>query len=470
MASFINDDFMLQNETGRRLYREYAADMPIFDYHCHLSPEQIADDVRFANITQLWLYGDHYKWRLMRADGVDERFVTGDADDYEKFLAWARVVPHTIGNPLYHWTHLELKRYFNVDELLGPDTAKKIWKQTEDVCVGPEFSVRNLIQRMNVKVVCTTDDPTDSLEHHKTLQRAKDFNVKVLPAFRPDKALAVEDNAAFNAWVDRLQAAADMEIVRYDQYLEALRARHTFFHEMGCRLSDHALTRPFFAAATEEEVSGIFDRARTGQALSGEQVLQFKTALLRFVGELNAEREWTMQFHIGALRNNNTRMFRSLGRDTGFDSMGDGDIAEPLSRFLDSLALEQKLPKTIFYSLNSNHNEILATMAGNFQDGTVKGKMQLGSAWWFNDQREGMEAQMKTLANMGLLYPFVGMLTDSRSFLSYPRHEYFRRILCNLIGEWVERGEAPADMELLGEMVQGICYNNAVDYFGIPVD
>lgn len=466
---FIHDNFMLHNDTARRLYHDYAAEMPIFDYHCHLPAAEVAEDKNYQNLTQVWLYGDHYKWRAMRSNGVDERFCTGDATDQEKFEKWAYTVPYCLRNPLYHWTHLELKRYFAVNDLLAPETAQSIYERCSEMLQSPEFSTRNLMRKMNVRVVCTTDDPVDSLEHHRKLA-AEGFEVKVLPTWRPDKAMAVENVEAFNDYLDRLGEVSGIEPANFDAYVEALRKRHDYFHANGCRLSDHGLEAVYIANYSPAELVSIFAKARSRQPLSLEEQTTFKSAMLVEFGIMDAEKHWTQQFHIGALRNNNTRLFEMLGPDTGFDSIGDDCYARALSTFLDRLAEKGKLTRTILYNLNPRDNYMMATMIGNFQDGSMPGKIQLGSGWWFLDQKEGMIWQMNALSNLGLLSRFVGMLTDSRSFLSYPRHEYFRRILCNLLGTDVENGELPNDMGLLGRMVQDISFNNAKHYFGIDVE
>ena len=466
---FITEDFLLHSESARKLYHEYAEKMPIFDYHCHIPPEQIAGDIQFENLTHVWLYGDHYKWRAMRTNGVDERYCTGDASDYEKFEKWAETVPYCLCNPLYHWTHLELKRYFGIDELLNADSAKRIYDTCSGLLGTSEFSVRNLMRKMNVKVICTTDDPTDTLEHHKKIA-ADSFEIKVLPAWRPDKGMATENIAALNEWVDRLGGLADMEIKDYSSYLQAIRKRHDFFHDNGCRISDHGIETAYAEDFTEREIEKIFGKIRAGKELDVDEQLKFKSAMLVEFALLDHSRGWVQQFHFGALRNNNSRMLKTLGADTGFDSIGDLEIARPLAKLLDRLDVGNRLAKTILYNLNPRDNELIATMIGNFQDGSVPGKMQFGSGWWFCDQKDGMTKQITALSSLGLLSRFVGMLTDSRSFLSYPRHEYFRRILCDILGDGMEKGELPADMSLLGKMVEGICYNNAKDYFGIDVD
>ena len=467
--SFITEDFLLNNEPARRLYHEYAADMPIFDYHCHISPAEIADDKQFQNLSEIWLHGDHYKWRAMRSNGVSEYFCTGEASDWAKFEAWAATVPHTIRNPLYHWTHLELRKPFGIDKLLSLETARDIYDRCGEMLRTEEFSCRNLIRKANVKVICTTDDPIDNLEHHIRI-RKDGFEVKVLPTWRPDRGMEADAPGRLNAWIDKLELAADVSIRDYSSYLAALRRRHNFFHENGCRISDHGLETVYAVDYTESEVSKIFDRLRCGESVSDEDAAKFKSAMLYEFAVMDAGQGWVQQLHIGALRNNNSRLGNKLGPDTGFDSIGDLPVARPLARFLDRLDSDNKLTKTILYNLNPNDNEVMATMIGNFQDGTTPGKMQFGSGWWFLDQKDGMTRQINALSNMGLLSRFVGMLTDSRSFLSYSRHEYFRRILCGILGRDIENGEIPADYELLGQMVRNICFNNAKNYFGIAVE
>ena len=464
MKKFMDENFLLQIETAQKLYHEHAAKMPIFDYHCHVPPKEIAEDKQFENITQVWLYGDHYKWRAMRANGVNEHFCTGDASDWEKFEKWAETVPNTLRNPLYHWTHLELKLFFGIDKLLNPSTAKEIWDECNAKLQTPEYSVRNIIRKANVHTICTTDDPVDSLEYHRQI-KADNFEVAVLPAWRPDKAMAVENTSAFNRYADQLAEVSGISTGNFSDFMDALEKRHQFFHENGCRLSDHGLETIVAEEFTEEEIGKIFQKIRSGTDLGKMEIAKFKSCMLIEFGLMDHSRGWTQQFHLGALRNNNTRLFNALGPDTGFDSIGDFEIGRPLSRFLDKLDMENKLTKTILYNLNPRDNELFATMIGNFQDGSVPGKMQFGSGWWFLDQKDGMEKQINALSNMGLLSRFVGMLTDSRSFLSYSRHEYFRRTLCNLIGNDVENGEIPNDMELLGQMVENICFNNAKEYF-----
>ncbi len=463
---FINDNFCLNNDAAVRLYHEYAKDMPIIDYHCHLIPAQIEADTKWENLTQVWLYGDHYKWRAMRSNGIAERFCTGDASDREKFDQWARTMPATIRNPLYHWTHLELKRYFNTDTLLCEQTADEIWDLGIARMQDDDFSARGLMQQSKVELVCTTDDPVDSLSSHLALKADTTFHISILPTWRPDKGMAVEDSKTFNSWVDSLAQAADTAITDFTTYLQALRKRHDFFHAVGCRLSDHGINTAYAEPYTDTEIEGIFNHIRAGNELTLEQQLKFKSAMLYHFGILDHEKGWTQQFHFGAQRNNNTRLFKQLGADTGFDSIGDEPIALPLARLLDRLDSENALAKTILYNLNPRDNELLATMLGNFQDGSIAGKMQFGSGWWFLDQMDGMTRQLEALSQLSLLSRFVGMLTDSRSFLSYTRHEYFRRILCNILGADIEAGYIPEDYDLIGKMVQDIAYNNAKGYFG----
>lgn len=464
MKKFMDENFLLHTETAQKLYHEHAAKMPIFDYHCHISPKEIAENKSFENITQIWLYGDHYKWRAMRTNGVDERYCTGDASDWEKFEKWAETVPHTLRNPLYHWTHLELKKFFGIDKVLSPETAKEIWDACNEKLTSGNYSCRDIVRMANVDTICTTDDPVDSLEYHQSIKK-DGFEVAVLPAWRPDKAMMVENSETFNDYVDQLGEVANVEIDSFDAFMVALDKRHQFFHDNGCRLSDHGLDTAFAGDYTEEEINAIFDKIRLQKALSNEEIIKFKSCMLYEFGIMDHSRGWTQQFHIGAQRNNNTRLFKKLGPDTGFDSIGDVPVAAPLAKLLNRLDMENRLSKTILYNLNPRDNELYATMIGNFQDGSVPGKIQYGSGWWFLDQKDGMEKQMNALSNLGLLSRFVGMLTDSRSFLSYTRHEYFRRTLCNLLGNDVENGEIPNDMKLLGEMVENICYNNAKNYF-----
>lgn len=452
--NFINDSFMLNSDTARRLYST-ASSMPLIDYHCHLDPRLIAEDHRFGSLTELMLGGDHYKWRAMRAFGIGEKYITGDASDADKFRGFAAMLPYAVGNPLYHWTHLELKRYFGIDECLCEDNADRIRERCDEMLAGDGFSARGLMLRSGVKLICTTDDPLDSLEHHRRL-REEGFGVKVLPTFRPDKSVNI-DKDTFLPYIARLGVSDLTGLCR------VLSARLDFFAENGCVVADHGLDHIPFA---EGDAAAVLSRRLAGEPLTERDSDIFKTYMLRFFAGEYAARGWVMQLHTGALRNNNTAMFRALGADTGYDSINDRPLAEPLSRLLDSIG---QLPKTILYSLNPTDNYVLATMAGNFQSAPVRGKIQLGSAWWFNDQRDGMREQLRTLANTGLLGTFVGMLTDSRSFISYPRHEYFRRLLCDLLGEWVERGEYPDDMTMLTRIVRGICFDNAAEYFGFEL-
>ena len=466
MKPFVHDDFLLETETARDLYHRVAKDLPIIDYHCHLSPEWMAADHRFRSIAEIWLEGDHYKWRAMRAIGVPERFCTGDATDWEKFEAWARTVPDTLGNPLHHWTHMELRRPFGIETPLSPATARAVFDRANARLQEDGFTAMGLLKQFRVAVVCTTDDPTDALEPHATLARRKDADTQVYPTWRPDKAVLVEDLPAWTAWLGMLEKAAATSISTWDALLAALERRHTAFHERGCRASDHGLERLDAEPFTDQEAAALFARLRAGKPLTAGEARVFRSALLHRLALLDHARGWVQQFHVGAMRNNNSRMRRLLGPDTGFDSVSDVEQARPLARFLDRLDETDQLAKTILYNLNPADNELMATMAGNFQDGTVPGKMQWGSAWWFLDQLDGMEAQIRVLANMGLLSRFVGMITDSRSFLSYPRHDYFRRLLCNVLGEDVRRGRLPDDRQALGNLVANVSFYNARDYFG----
>jgi len=468
MKKFLDNNFLLENKTAEMLYHEHAKNMPVIDYHCHLSPSEIAEDKIFKNITRIWLNGDHYKWRAMRANGIPEQFITGDASDIDKFKKWAETVPNTLRNPLYHWTHLELNRYFGIQKLLNPGTAVEIYNETSEKLSSAEFSVRNLLRRMKVEVVCTTDDPVDSLEYHRMINN-DGFEIKVLPAWRPDKSMAVENPGFYNNYLDQLASVSDLDINTFQSLLEALQKRHDYFHQQGCRLSDHGLETFYAEPFNDSEIAVIFKRIRSGNFLTLDEILKFKSAMLIIFGEMDHEKNWAQQFHIGAIRNNNSRMFKTLGPDIGFDSIGDFEIAKSMSKLFDRLDSKNMLAKTIVYNLNPRDNELLISMIYNFNDGTVPGKMQYGSGWWFLDQKDGIEKQLNALSNMGLLSRFVGMLTDSRSFLSYPRHEYFRRILCNLIGKDVENGELPNEPEHLGKMVENICYYNARDYFGFNI-
>ncbi|MBU8915759.1 glucuronate isomerase [Bacillus sp. FJAT-29953] len=468
MQNFMDENFLLKNETAVRLYHDYAKQMPIIDYHCHLSPKEIYENKTFKNITEAWLYGDHYKWRLMRANGVQEEFITGSANDYDKFMAWAKTVPMTIGNPLYNWTHLELQRFFGIYDLLDEESAPEIWEKVNAQLNSEGFGARDFITKSNVKVVCTTDDPVDSLEYHLKLKEDSSFAVKVLPSFRPDKGLEINRDT-FLPWVKKLQEVSGVSINSYDDYLTALESRIMFFHSVGCLVSDHAIDQMLYADTTKEEAAVIFSEALKGKKISLEDEKKFKTYTFKFLGKHYTELGWAMQLHINALRNTNSKMFKVLGPDTGWDSINDENIAKPLAKLLDLIEQESGLPKTIIYSLNPNDNNIIAPMIGNFQGGGVPGKIQFGTAWWFNDNKDGMIEQMKSLSNMGLFSRFIGMLTDSRSFLSYTRHEYFRRIVCALIAEWVENGEVPNNIEFLGKIVQGISYQNANEYFGFEL-
>ncbi len=468
---FITDNFLLQNDRAVELYHRFARDLPIIDYHCHLPPRQVAEDHRFANLAEIWLHGDHYKWRAMRTAGVAERYCTGDASDWEKFEKWAEVVPKTIRNPLYHWTHLELKRPLGIsDRLLNPRTAWSIWEDCNAALARDDMSCRGILRQMRVEVVCTTDDPIDSLEHHVAIAADKTFATRVLPTFRPDRAFAIDASESFNQYVDRLGEVAGIDIGdALPRYLDALKTRHDFFHKAGCRLSDHGIEKFDDVEGTLSEATGIFARVRRGERPSVDEVARFRSLMLHELALWDHARGWTQQFHIGALRNNNSRMFASVGTDAGFDSIGDAQYARGLSRFLDRLDRTNQLAKTILYNINPGQNEMLATMTGNFQDGSVPGKMQFGSGWWFLDQKDGMEKQINCLSNLGLLSTFVGMLTDSRSFLSYTRHEYFRRILCNLLGTEMHEGLVPDDIDLVGKLVQDVCHDNAARYFGFDL-
>jgi glucuronate isomerase len=464
MKPFIHENFLLGNKTAEKLYHKYSENKPVIDFHCHLSPELIAGNHQFTNLTQAWLKGDHYKWRAMRTNGVSEKFCTGNATDIEKFKKWAETVPATIGNPLYHWTHLELLRYFDITELLSPSTAKDIYEKASALLRTDEFSTRSIIRKMNVEIICTTDDPADNLEHHRKLKDS--FEIKVLPTFRPDNVIKTEDPDKFIKYVRKLEHASATEIQNFDSLIEVLDKRHNFFHEMGCRLSDHGLDRFYFATFTAAEINSAFRTLLSGETLSTEEAEKYKTAMMLELCRMNHKRGWTQQFHIGALRNSNSRMFRQMGPDTGWDSIGPAQDPLKISKFLSELDRNDQLAKTILYNLNPADNEMMITMTGNFNDGSIVSKVQYGAAWWFLDQKNGMEKHMKDLSSHGLLRRFIGMVTDSRSFMSYPRHEYFRRLVCNFLGEEVEKGLIPEDEELLKPLIEGISYRNAKEYFG----
>lgn len=463
MKQFINEDFLLDNKTARRLYHEFSEGQPIIDFHCHLSPSMIADDRRFNDLGQAWLEGDHYKWRAMRTNGIDEKYCTGDASTKEKFDKWAETVPATIGNPLYHWTHLELARYFGIYGLLSPLTAGRIFERASEMLQSTEFSIRSLIRIMNVETICTTDDPVDSLEFHMQLKGS--FEIPVLPTFRPDNITKIEDPSRFKAYVERLENASGQSVTNFDTLIKALDNRHNFFHIQGGRLSDHGMDRFYFAQFTADEIDKILKHLLNGENLTADEAEKFKTAVMLELCRMNHKRGWTQQFHVGAMRNNNARMFRKMGPDTGWDSIGVSQDALKMSRFLSALDDSDQLAKSILYNLNPADNEMMVTMAGNFNDGSQAGKVQYGAAWWFLDQKNGMEKHLKDLASLGLLRRFVGMVTDSRSFLSYPRHEYFRRILCNFVGNEIEKGFIPDEDELIKPLIEGISYKNAKEYF-----
>ncbi|UPQ78820.1 glucuronate isomerase [Flavobacterium azooxidireducens] len=462
-TKFIHDNFLLENKYAEELYHNYSKNQPIIDYHNHLSPKLIAENNQFKNITDVWINGDHYKWRAMRTLGVNEKFITGDASDKDKFIQWAKTVPYTMRNPLYHWTHLELARYFDIYELLNEKSAEAIYEETSQKLSTSEFSCQNLLKKVNAEVVCTTEDPTDDLAYHKQLANS-DFSVKVSTAFRPDKAILIASET-YNSYIDSLSKVVDFEINTYADLCNALSKRIAYFNENGCQLSDHGLDQIQFENYTESEINSIFEKRRKNQPISTLEDAKFQTAILLFLCENYNQHGWVQQFHLGALRNNNARMHRVLGPDTGWDSIGDFSQARNLSALLNALDSKDKLTKTILYNLNPADNEVMATMIGNFNDGSIKGKVQFGSGWWFLDQKDGMTKQMNALSNMGLISCFIGMLTDSRSFLSFPRHEYFRRVLCNLLGDEIKRGELPNDMKWIGKMVADISYNNAKNYF-----
>lgn len=466
MRDFMNQNFLLQSESAQKLYHEHAKKMPIIDYHCHLVPAMVANDHQFRSLTEIWLGGDHYKWRAMRTNGIAEQFITGDTtSDWEKFEKWAETVPYTMRNPLYHWTHLELKTAFGIDKILNPSTAREIFEECNAKLALPEYSARGMMRRYHLETVCTTDDPIDSLAHH-VATRESGFEIKMLPTWRPDKAMAVEVPADFRAYVEKLSQVSGVTIHKFDDLIDALQKRHDFFAEQGCRLSDHGIEEFYAEEYTDAEINAIFNKVYGGTVLSKAEILKFKSAMLVIFGEMDYEKGWTQQYHYGAIRNNNSKMFNLIGPDTGFDSIGEFATAQALSKFLDRLNSRDKLTKTILYNLNPCANEVIATMIGNFQDGSIAGKIQFGSGWWFLDQKDGMEKQLNTLSVLGLLSRFVGMLTDSRSFTSYARHEYFRRTLCNLLGRDIENGELPTtEMAFIAQMVEDISYNNAKQYF-----
>ena len=466
--TFLTKDFLLESAVARRLYHEYAEALPIIDYHNHLPPQAVAEDQRFANLTQIWLAGDHYKWRAMRVWGVSERFITGDSTDEEKFMHWADTVPATVRNPLYHWTHLELKKPFGINLPLNPDTARRVWKAGNAKLATPAFSVRGLLRQAKVEVLCTTDDPTDDLRWHRAAARDRSLRLMLLPSFRPDAALGLDAPESWNAWLDRLAGAAATPVDDWSGLLLALNQRCDYFHQHGGRLSDHGLEQAYAEPCPPEQAAALFQRARRGERLATPEVRAFRSALLYELGGMYAARNWTQQFHLGALRNVNTRLMEQLGRDCGCDVIGDFEQAVPLARMLDRWNREGKLARTILYNLNPRDNEVFAALSGAFQDGSVRGKIQYGSAWWFLDQLDGMEKQLETVSNLGLLRSFVGMLTDSRSFLSFSRHDYFRRILCQMLGRDVTRGRLPRDYDLLGGLVRDICHDNAARYFQFP--
>ena len=465
--AFINDHFLLESDTARHLYHTYAAHQPILDFHCHLSAREIAQNRRFKNLAEIWLDGDHYKWRAMRANGISERYCTGDADPYDKFLAWAKTVPYTLRNPLYHWTHLELARYFGIDDLLDEETAPRVWKKANERLQSDALTTQGILSKFHVVVVCTTEDPLDSLEFHQQIARSS-LPTCVLPSFRPDAALRTHDSKSFNEWTDKLAARTGLEIAQLRDFMDALRLRHDEFHRHGCRLSDHGLTHCFVEPCTEREAAGIFRSLRGGGTLTPEESSRLNSYLMLFFGRLDAEKGWTKQLHLGALRNLNSRMLETLGPDIGFDAIGDCPQAASLASYLNRLAREAALPKIILFNANPADNYLFSTIAGCFQNADCVSKIQFGSAWWFLDQKEGIELQLNALSNCGLLARFVGMVTDSRSFMSFPRHEYFRRVLCNLLGGEVEKGLLPQDEQLLGATIKGICFGNAAEYLSLP--
>ena len=464
MTAYIHDNFLLFSDSAERLYHEYAAKMPIIDYHCHLSPDEVADDKTWENLSQVWLYGDHYKWRAMRSNGVNEDFCTGKATDREKFDAYARTMPDLLRNPLYHWSHLELKRYFDIEDLLSPTTADRIWAVSKEK-MSEGFSARTLMQQSQVRTICTTDDPIDSLKHHQRVAADEAFDIRMFPTWRPDRAMQADEALSFNSYLDKLEEAADSNISSFTDLMDALKKRHDYFYAQGCRLSDHGLDTCYADTYSEAENNAIFNKVRGGAELSKTELSKFKSAMMMEFGRMDAEKGWTSQIHLGAMRGNNTKMLGLLGPDTGFDAIGDDGYAGSLATYLDRLNSEDKLPKTIIYNLNPRDNEMLVALIGCFQDGITPGKLQLGSGWWFLDQKDGMTRQIEALSQLGLLSRFVGMVTDSRSFLSYTRHEYFRRILCNILGSEMEQGMIPKDFDLVGSLVENVAYNNAAKYF-----
>lgn len=467
---FIHDNFLLQSKSAEELYHTYAKEEPIIDYHCHLPPNEIAEDINFRNLTHIWLNGDHYKWRAMRTCGVDEKYITGSASDKEKFLAWAKTVPKTLKNPLYHWTHLELKNPFGItDRLLNGETAEEIWDSCNEMLQSSEFSTRGLLRKNKVKVVATTDDPVDDLEYHKKLREEGETDFIMVPTFRPDRGMEIENGQEYLDWIEKLELASGISISNFDDFLKALRQRHDAFDALGCRASDHGIEVPHSDPFTQNEVNSIFKKVLDGGTPTEQEVAIFKSAFLYHCGVMDAEKGWVYQLHMGAIRNNNSRMMEQLGRDTGFDSIGDFELALPLSNLLNRLDTEDKLPRTILYNNNPRDNELMATMLGNFQDGTVAGKLQHGPPWWFLDQKDGIEKQLESLSNMGVISEFIGMTTDSRSFLSYPRHEYYRRVLCNVLGDDIEKGLIPNDIELVGKVVRDISFGNAKSYFRFDI-
>ncbi len=471
MKKFNSENFLLANDTAVTLYHEFAEHQPIIDYHCHLSPKEIAEDKRWDNMSQIWLYGDHYKWRAMRANGINEKYITGSASDWEKFQAWSKTVPKTLRNPLYHWTHMELEKPFGItDTLLSESTAKNVWDHCNALLKTDDFSCRGIMKQANVELVVTTDDPTDTLEYHKQIKADERFSIQVLPAFRPDKAMSPENPMLFKAYVEKIGETAGMSIVNFMDFIEAITKRHSYFHENGCRVSDHGIEMAYAEDYSSTEIQTIFATVMSGKNLSPDEIRKFKSAMVYQFGVMDHERGWVQQFHLGALRNVNSRMFRTLGPDTGYDVIGDFEIARPVARLLDKLDSENRLAKTILYNLNPRDNDLIASLIGAFQDGTSAGKIQFGSAWWFLDQKDGIEKQLNSLSNMGLLSQFIGMLTDSRSFLSYPRHDYFRRILCNILGTEMENGMIPNDRTLVGGMISDISYNNVKKYFGFTLE